>query len=138
MAFMISRETENVQSSSEVEQAFRALTSGDKLYITSQELYANLTREQADYCIQRMKPFIDRTGRTIPDAYDYADFTANIVMEWLDVSFETEVVTTAQHDPKRTVDMAQSQYDAGGTPVRDQAFTGMNRDPTGINRAPPG
>ena len=26
-------------------------------------------------------------------------------MEWLDVSFETEVVTTAQHDPKRTVDM---------------------------------
>ncbi|XP_052259701.1 spectrin alpha chain-like isoform X3 [Dreissena polymorpha] len=78
MAFMISRETENVQSSSEVEQAFRALTSGDKPYITSQELYANLTREQADYCIQRMKPFIDRTGRTIPDAYDYADFTANM------------------------------------------------------------
>lgn len=37
---MISRETENVQSSSEVEQAFRALTSGDKPYITSQELYA--------------------------------------------------------------------------------------------------
>ncbi|KAH3802147.1 hypothetical protein DPMN_155818 [Dreissena polymorpha] len=78
MAFMISRETENVQSSSEVEQAFRALTSRDKPYITSQELYANLTREQADYCIQRMKPFIDRTGRTIPDAYDYADFTANM------------------------------------------------------------
>jgi len=40
MAFMISRETENVQSSSEVEQAFRALTSGDKPYITSQELYS--------------------------------------------------------------------------------------------------
>lgn len=40
MAFMISRETENVQSSSEVEQAFRALTSGDKPYITAQELYA--------------------------------------------------------------------------------------------------
>lgn len=40
MAFMISRETENVQSSSEVEQAFRALTSGEKPFITSQELYA--------------------------------------------------------------------------------------------------
>lgn len=40
MAFMISRETENVQSSSEVEQAFRALTSGEKPYITAQELYA--------------------------------------------------------------------------------------------------
>ncbi|WAR30789.1 SPTCA-like protein [Mya arenaria] len=78
MAFMISRETENVQSSSEVEQAFRALTSGDKPFITSQELYANLTREQADYCIGRMKPFVDRTGRVIPDAYDYADFTSSI------------------------------------------------------------
>ena len=40
MAFMISRETENVQSSTEVENAFRALTSGEKPYITSQELYA--------------------------------------------------------------------------------------------------
>jgi len=27
------------------------------------------------------------------------------VMEWLDVSFEEEIVTTTQHDPKRTVDM---------------------------------
>ena len=40
MAFMISQETENVQSSSEVEQAFRALTSGERPYITAQELYA--------------------------------------------------------------------------------------------------
>lgn len=40
MAFMISRETENVQSWQDVEAAFRALTSGDKPYITSQELYA--------------------------------------------------------------------------------------------------
>ena len=40
MAFMISRETENVQSSSDVEQAFRALTSGEKPYITANELYA--------------------------------------------------------------------------------------------------
>lgn len=39
MGFMISRETENVQSAQEVEAAFRALTSGDKPYITSQELY---------------------------------------------------------------------------------------------------
>ena len=40
MAFMISRETENVQYSSEVVEAFRALTSGDKPYITAQKLYA--------------------------------------------------------------------------------------------------
>merc|ERR1712232_562280 len=75
MAFMISRETENVQSSSEVEQAFQALTSGEKQYITANELYQNLTKEQADYCIDRMKPFVDKTGRVVPDAYDYVDFT---------------------------------------------------------------
>ena len=78
MAFMISRETENVQSSSEVMEAFRALTSGDKPFITAQELYANLTKEQADYCLQRMKPFVDKTGRTVPDAYDYTDFTESM------------------------------------------------------------
>ncbi|KAH3822223.1 hypothetical protein DPMN_123997 [Dreissena polymorpha] len=33
---------------------------------------------------------------------------------------------------------AQSQYDAGGAPVRDQASTGMNRDPTGMNRCSTG
>ena len=40
MAFMISRETENVQSSQDVEAAFRALTSGEKPFISGQELYA--------------------------------------------------------------------------------------------------
>ena len=40
MAFMISRETDNVQSARDVEAAFRALTSSERPYITSQELYA--------------------------------------------------------------------------------------------------
>ena len=40
MVFMISRETENVQSAADVEQAFRALTTGEKPYITAQELYS--------------------------------------------------------------------------------------------------
>ena len=40
IAFMISRETENVQSAKDVEAAFRALTSGDKPFITANELYA--------------------------------------------------------------------------------------------------
>ncbi|XP_041369234.1 spectrin alpha chain-like isoform X2 [Gigantopelta aegis] len=78
MAFMISRETENVQSSSEVEQAFRALTSGEKPYITTQELYANLTKDQAEYCISHMKPYVDKTGRTLPDAYDFTEFTRQL------------------------------------------------------------
>ena len=40
MAFMISRETENVGSSQEVENAFKALTDGGKkAYVTEAELY---------------------------------------------------------------------------------------------------
>lgn len=40
MAFMISKETENVQSSEEIENAFRAITSGERGYVTREELYA--------------------------------------------------------------------------------------------------
>ena len=44
MNFMISRETENVHSSKDVEDAFRALTEGsDKEYVTEQELYQVVT-----------------------------------------------------------------------------------------------
>ena len=40
MAFMISRETENVRSANEVEEAFRAITEGGKMpYVTEEELY---------------------------------------------------------------------------------------------------
>ncbi|ESO09912.1 hypothetical protein HELRODRAFT_156368 [Helobdella robusta] len=78
MAFMISRETENVQSAHEVEAAFRALTTGDKPYITSNELFANLTKEQAEFCRSRMKPYKDSTGRQIPDTYDYISFTKDL------------------------------------------------------------
>jgi spectrin alpha len=78
MAFMISRETENVQSAREVIEAFKALTTGDKPYITANELFANLTKEQAEYCISRMKPYQDSSGRTVLDAYDYVNFTSDL------------------------------------------------------------
>ena len=39
MAFMISRETENVESREEIVQAFRALSSEDKPFVTEGELY---------------------------------------------------------------------------------------------------
>ena len=40
MSFMISRETENIQSLSEVEGAFRAITAnGDKSYVTKDEIF---------------------------------------------------------------------------------------------------
>ncbi|XP_059483573.1 spectrin alpha chain isoform X3 [Neocloeon triangulifer] len=79
MAFMISKETENVQSSEEIENAFRAITAGDRPYVTKEELYANLTKEMADYCVSRMKPFEDsKTNRPIPGALDYIEFTRTL------------------------------------------------------------
>ena len=40
MSFIISRETENIQSLSEVEGAFRAITAnGDKPYVTKDEVF---------------------------------------------------------------------------------------------------
>lgn len=47
MAFMISKETENVQSSEEIENAFRAITAGDRPYVTKEELYAVSKRLRA-------------------------------------------------------------------------------------------
>lgn len=44
MTFMISRETENVDSAQEVEEAFQAITAGgERPYVTKEELYQVLT-----------------------------------------------------------------------------------------------
>uniref|UniRef100_A0A1I8A3G2 EF-hand domain-containing protein n=1 Tax=Steinernema glaseri TaxID=37863 RepID=A0A1I8A3G2_9BILA len=48
-------------------------------YVTAEELYANLTPEQAEYCIKRMKPYTDAiSGRSIPGALDYEQFVHNL------------------------------------------------------------
>ncbi|XP_077865919.1 spectrin alpha chain, non-erythrocytic 1-like [Saccoglossus kowalevskii] len=78
MAFMISRETENVQSSEEIENAFRALSSEGKSFVTKQELYSNLPKDQAEWCILHMKPYTDSKGRTVPGALDFVDFTRSL------------------------------------------------------------
>jgi len=79
MAFMISKETENVHSSEEIENAFRAIAAGDRPYVTKEELYQNLTKEMADYCLGRMKPFVDpKTGHPIAGALDYIEFTRTL------------------------------------------------------------
>merc|ERR1719232_1838767 len=79
MAFMISKETENVQSSEEIENAFRAITSQERDYVTQEELYSNLSKEMADYCITRMKPYVDpRTEQGITGALDYVEFTSRL------------------------------------------------------------
>merc|ERR1719193_2863845 len=79
MAFMISKETENVQSSEEIENAFRAITSQERDYVTQEELYSNLSKEMADYCIAKMKPYVDpRTGQGTTGALDYMEFTRTL------------------------------------------------------------
>ncbi|RWS03708.1 hypothetical protein B4U79_02448, partial [Dinothrombium tinctorium] len=79
MAFMISRETENVTSSEEIENAFKAIAANERPYVTSEELYQNLTKEMAEYCMRRMQKYVDpKTGREIPNAYDYIHFTRTL------------------------------------------------------------
>merc|ERR1712071_288215 len=79
MAFMISKETENVQSSEEIENAFRAITAQERDYVTQEELYSNLSKEMADYCIAKMTPYVDpRTGQGITGALDYMEFTRTL------------------------------------------------------------
>ena len=101
IAFMISKETENVQSYEEIENAFRAITASDRPYVTKDELYCvrtttqiqlqfvlihlfysylqNLTKDMADYCTNRMKPYIDpKSGHGITGALDYIDFTRTL------------------------------------------------------------
>ncbi|CAI9180303.1 unnamed protein product [Rangifer tarandus platyrhynchus] len=65
-------------SSEEIESAFRALSSEGKSYVTKEELYQNLTREQADYCVSHMKPYVDGKGRELPTAFDYVEFTRSL------------------------------------------------------------
>jgi len=82
ITFIIERETENVQSAEDVLNAFKALTSSEKPYITSNELYSNLTPEQASYCRQHMRLYVDpRTGEEKPDCYDYEDFTRSLYIQ---------------------------------------------------------
>lgn len=100
IAFMISKETENVQSYEEIENAFKAITASDRPYVTKDELYSvsytvnvnrfllhltrfiafqNLTKDMADYCVQRMKPYVDsKTGHPINGALDYVEFTRTL------------------------------------------------------------
>ena len=79
MAFMISRETDNISSVEDVINAFKALTeNSERPYITREELQSNLPPDQAEYCIRRMNPYKDKTGREIYNAYDYEEFTHSL------------------------------------------------------------
>ena len=77
MAFMISRATENVDSSLEVVGAFRA-AAGGKPYVTVEDLRQVLSADQVDYCQRYMRPYHDEGGEPVPGALDYSRFTQGI------------------------------------------------------------
>merc|ERR1719427_914407 len=78
MSFMISRETENVTSMQEVENAFKALSEEGKPYLTKQEIYQNMSKAQADFCVKEMKPYYDKHGIEMLNAFDYVEFTKRV------------------------------------------------------------
>jgi spectrin alpha len=77
VSFMIARETENVESASEVISAFRA-AGGDKPYVTADDLSRVLTPDQVEYCARRMQPYRDQSGQSVQGAFDYTTFTHSI------------------------------------------------------------
>ena len=84
---MIAKETENVQSTEDIVDAFRAITKQEREYVTKEELYHNLTREMADYCMKKMKPYLDpNTDSPVADAYDFVEFTNKIFRSQADLS----------------------------------------------------
>ena len=79
MAYMISRETDKVTSSEDIENAFRAITTDEREFVTKAELYHHLSRPMADYCMKKMKPYVDPgTNTPVEDAYDFVEFTDKI------------------------------------------------------------
>ena len=76
-----------VTSSEEIENAFRAITTDEREFVTKAELYHHLSRPMADYCMRKMKPYVDpSTKAPVPDAYDFVEFTSKIFRSQLDLS----------------------------------------------------
>ncbi|XP_065400126.1 spectrin alpha chain, erythrocytic 1-like [Macaca fascicularis] len=73
-AFLIHKESENIKSSNEIENAFQALAEG-KSYITKEDMKQALTPEQVSFCATHMQQYMDPQGRSHLSGYDYAGFT---------------------------------------------------------------
>ncbi|XP_057602793.1 spectrin alpha chain, erythrocytic 1 isoform X2 [Hippopotamus amphibius kiboko] len=71
--FLIYKESENIKSSDELEDAFQALAEG-KAYITKDDMNQALTPEQVSFCASHMQQYVDPRGRTPPAGYDYVGF----------------------------------------------------------------
>nr|XP_010975340.2 spectrin alpha chain, erythrocytic 1 [Camelus dromedarius] len=72
--FLINKESENIKSRDEIEDAFQALAE-DKAYITEEDMEQALTPEQVSFCTSHMQQYVDPQGQSYPDGYDYIGFT---------------------------------------------------------------
>ncbi|EPQ17489.1 Spectrin alpha chain, erythrocyte [Myotis brandtii] len=73
-SFLIDKESENIKTSDEIENAFQALAEG-KNYITKEDMKQALTPEQVSFCASHMQQYVDPRGRSHPAGYDYVGFT---------------------------------------------------------------
>ncbi|XP_029791714.1 spectrin alpha chain, erythrocytic 1 isoform X1 [Suricata suricatta] len=73
-SFLIDKESENIKSSDEIENAFQALAEG-KAYITKEDMKQALTPEQVQFCASHMQEYVDPRGRSHLSGYDYVGFT---------------------------------------------------------------
>ncbi|XP_014652504.1 PREDICTED: spectrin alpha chain, erythrocytic 1 [Ceratotherium simum simum] len=73
-SFLIDKESENIKSSDEIENAFQALAEG-KAYITKEDMKQALTPEQVSFCASHMQQYADPRGRSHAAGYDYVGFT---------------------------------------------------------------
>jgi actinin alpha len=74
----MTRETTDTDTAEQVMQSFRILA-GDKPYITPDVLRRELPPDQAEYCIQRMAPYVGHDGA--PGALDYSSFSTALYGE---------------------------------------------------------
>ncbi|XP_022415241.2 spectrin alpha chain, erythrocytic 1 isoform X1 [Delphinapterus leucas] len=74
--FLIVKESENIKSSDELEDAFQALAEG-KAYITKEDMKQALTPEQVSFCASHMQQYMDPRGRSQPAGYDYVGFISS-------------------------------------------------------------
>uniref|UniRef100_A0A8C7C107 Spectrin alpha chain, erythrocytic 1 n=1 Tax=Neovison vison TaxID=452646 RepID=A0A8C7C107_NEOVI len=73
-SFLIDKESENIKSSDEIENAFQALAEG-KAYITKEDMKQALTPEQVQFCASHMQQYVDPRGKSHLAGYDYVGFT---------------------------------------------------------------
>lgn len=73
-SFLVDKESENIKSSNEIENAFEALAEG-KAYITKEDMKQALTPEQVSFCASHMQQYVDPRGRSHLSGYDYVGFT---------------------------------------------------------------